>query len=290
MGELDDDLFTLWDRIKHLSWEKCLLKNDDKRDKSIHDFAFDKSRGEYSQWTESRKLALKARFLVEVDALEKRICELQAPAPDPTPPPLPPAPGLPEPENAAEVAKIAFHDQTPLSRIWRMVNSGLDWQSDDRSPYKAYILACLSELVYQQMSKVELRGKNRYRVIPSLMLQEVLERNIDVDVTSVLLASDIPTTIIDTERFVLGTFDFGSFTIIAVRGTTQTLADWIVDFDSRKVNVNARGYHHGFYSDALDALPLLIQATPNSDNPLYCTGHSLGGAVSGILSQIWEGP
>jgi hypothetical protein len=106
-----------------------------------------------------------------------------------------------------ESVQEAFRQtQVPATQLWRTVNGGLDWRDDKRDERKAYICACISELVYLQMSKVELRGKDRYRVIPSLMLKEILERDVNIEITSVLGGLDIPVTVVDTGSFVFGTF------------------------------------------------------------------------------------
>ncbi|MDX6464373.1 MAG: hypothetical protein QOE55_8070 [Acidobacteriaceae bacterium] len=181
--------------------------------------------------------------------------------------------------------------KSPMRNLSSMARDGsIDWSSDERSPLKAYIMACISEVVYFQMSKFELAGKDRYRVIPSMMLKELMQRGLELQIETIMSAAEVATTFTESAGFVFGTFRFGSFTIIGVRGTTQTLADWMLDFDAKKVSLNGKGYHHGFYRDAEGALPKLIMATPADDKPIYFTGHSLGGAVAGLLPQIWQGP
>jgi hypothetical protein len=59
------------------------------------------------------------------------------------------------PTNTHPVLTAFKGDQTPLGQLWKMVNSGLKWKDDSRCPRKGYILACLSELLYLQMSKVD---------------------------------------------------------------------------------------------------------------------------------------
>lgn len=157
---------------------------------------------------------------------------------------------------------------------------------------RAYIFACLSELVYLRLGKYELKDRDRYRLFPSDLLEKFVAADMAADVdTSIRGATDIPVTSTDTGNFVFLTFNLPCYTVIAVRGTSPYLNDWAIDLDERRIKVNrSLGYHSGFYGESKTAVPLLLKTILSSTNPLFFTGHSLGGAVASILPQIWTGP
>ena len=171
-----------------------------------------------------------------------------------------------------------------------VINSNLNWGDDKRCPSKAYIFACLSELAYSSMGRCELRDNDRYRVIPSLLLQDLIKDDFKIHMDRVLGRLEIAATVLDTGAFIMIIFEFTQFTVIAIRGTTWRLSDWITDLDVRKVELNGLGYHGGFYGDAEIALPQLVTKVPADEHPVYFTGHSLGGALAGLLPQLWKGP
>jgi hypothetical protein len=162
------------------------------------------------------------------------------------------------------------------------------WDEDAQAPIKAYIFACISEIVYQQMSKYELPGRSRYKIIPSLALQKLVGDGIELDLRSICaLVGDFNVTVVETRSFLFGAFQMGPFNIIAVRGTTPILQDLLIDLDDRLIKINGLGFHAGFYNEAKIALPDLLTSIYNPQLPLYFTGHSLGGAVAGILPMVW---
>jgi hypothetical protein len=168
----------------------------------------------------------------------------------------------------------------------------VNWADDVRNPAKAFLCACLSELVYLHMSKYEVPGKDRYKVIPSSALQQLLGAGIRIDVKQLVQESnDVPMTIGETESIVFGAFTFPEFVVIAVRGTrVRRLDDWLLDFKAMRIRRRGLQYHAGFYSDAVGALAEIIKAVPDDGRPIYFTGHSMGAAIAGILPQVWTRP
>jgi hypothetical protein len=80
-----------------------------------------------------------------------------------------------------------------------------NWADDTQNWKKAYLFACLSELVYLRMSKYELRGKDRYKVIPSAALRFLLENDIDLDLSQVMTeASELRAAFTESATLVLG--------------------------------------------------------------------------------------
>jgi hypothetical protein len=176
--------------------------------------------------------------------------------------------------------------------IWSLVNDpSVNWANNAQSWVKAFLCACLSKLVYLHMSRFEVPGKDRYKVIPSSALQQLLRAGIPIEVERLVRESnDVPMTIGETESIVFGVFAFPNFVVIAVRGTMPRLNDWLLDLNEMRVKTGGRQYHAGFYTDATGSLVDLVKTVPNDGRPLYFTGHSMGAAIAGILPQVWSGP
>lgn len=189
-----------------------------------------------------------------------------------------------------KLIQLLNQPDSPLRAIWQMINDhSLDWSKDDKNWNKGYVMACFSELVYLRMSKYEVPGRDRYKVIPSSALRFLLEHNIQIKIERLLRgAADIPSATAEAGRIVFGTFVFPQFTIIAIRGTMMWLQDWLTDLDDRRLRVGDFMYHSGFYSEANGALKDIAAAAP-TDRPIYFTGHSLGGALASLLPHVWPG-
>jgi hypothetical protein len=207
----------------------------------------------------------------------------------------PPSPALPRTpiDLAARARELLGSGKSPISGFWSLVNdSSVNWADDAQNWKKAYLFACLSELVYLRMSKYELRGKERYKVIPSSALRFLLENDIDLDLSQVMTEADLRVAFTDSESLVLGIFDFNQFMAVAVRGTmtrlNMILGELTIDFDAKKYWIDQRAYHVGFYDDAKGALGDLVAAVGSQGKPVYFTGHSMGGAISGLLPSIWS--
>ena len=195
---------------------------------------------------------------------------------------------------ASSARELLGAGKSPISGLWSLVNdTSVNWADDAQNWKKAYLFACLSELVYLKMSKYELRGKDRYKVIPSSALRFLLENDIDLDLSQVMTeAAELRVAFTDSESLVLGIFDFNQFIAVAVRGTmtrlNKILGELMVDFDAKKYWIDERAYHVGFYDDAKGALGDLVNAVGAQGKPVYFTGHSMGGAISGLLPSIWS--
>ena len=153
--------------------------------------------------------------------------------------------------------------KSPAAQFWMLVNdTSVNWADDIQNWKKAYLFACLSELVYLRMSKYELRGKDRYKVIPSAALRLLLENHIDIDLSQVMIdAADVRAAFADNESLVIGVFDFNKFIAVAVRGTmtrlNKILRDLTVDLDAKQYWIDSRAYHVGFYDMPRERLATL---------------------------------
>jgi hypothetical protein len=127
-------------------------------------------------------------------------------------------------------------------------------------------------------------------VIPSSSLSSLLESKLPIDVKRLSQGSDVPFAAGETESIVFGTFTFPDFVVIAVRGSMPRLNDWLLNANASGIKMHGRRYYAGFNFDVQGALPQISTAVPQDGRPLYFTGHSMGGAIVGILPQVWPGP
>jgi hypothetical protein len=200
--------------------------------------------------------------------------------------------GQPSPESFPYVpphdAIMAFHDRTPMAGLYRCINrAGVNWQTDDHDPIKAYVLACFSELAYLHLTDQELAARDRYKLFePSVARTALRNWSLRLDLVAIMLArADMPIVIVETKRFVFIVARVQTYIVIAVRGT-HGLRDILLDFEALKNHARNGFYHRGFGDEAMIALPHLLEAAGDKQ-PIYITGHSLGAAVASILTQIW---
>lgn len=83
--------------------------------------------------------------------------------------------------------------------------------------------------------------------------------------------------------------DDRSYAVLAFRGTEQTWRDIQTDIRARRIRTPKGKIHLGF-KDAFSSVEEEIKTRlePLSDIPLYITGHSLGGALATVATQILE--
>ena len=187
----------------------------------------------------------------------------------------------------------AFRGATPLARLYLHINnSNNDWTSNERTPRKAYIFSCFSELAYLHLAQHELPGHDRYKLFPSFVLREFIRHNIRLDVRSIFSSvGDIPVEVIETRWFVYLVMKTTRFAVVAVRGTVS-LEDWGINLNALRTGAKNGGFHKGFYGEAsavLHRLEKVVEQMAGRSTLLYFTGHSLGGAVAATLARIWTG-
>lgn len=193
-----------------------------------------------------------------------------------------------ETDPTLRVREALSQTESPFRIIWSLAGDpSVLWADNAQHWTKAFLCACLSELVYLRMSRNEVPGHDRYKVIPSAALRYLVEAGIPIDFDRLARGGDLPAATGETESLVFGVFSFPKFVIVAVRGTLPRLNDWLLDLDKRKVHDGGRRFHAGFYLDVTGALNDIVDAVPSDDRPVYFTGHSMGAAIAGILPQLW---
>jgi hypothetical protein len=200
-----------------------------------------------------------------------------------------------------------YIEATPLGDIQRILGSkAIDWSDDTCLDTKAYIMACLSEIAYLCVPGYALKNRDRYLIVPSRALAALNGDDASFGLAEIgcyLLGIGVrlwarpgleATGVVNAGIAHLGNYVFvvfylPDFTVIVVRGTAPVLNDVLIDLNEAMEKVNGHGYHAGFYGESKKALPDLMASVTSNNQPLYFTGHSLGGAVAGILPQIWTG-
>lgn len=199
--------------------------------------------------------------------------------------------------NPETLATSAFRKaRTPIHWLRQIsYDPNLGWNSDIRTDRKAYIFSCFSEIAYLKFTKFDIPIKeNRYKVIPSEVLENLRTYNMEYDLEKVLQSvtggEGLTVAVNDPGRgFLYATFRTPHFVVVAVRGTSSLSEALLIDLDTA---MDKEGYHHGFHREARTAMPelkrqsALIEAERNKQ-PVYFTGHSMGAAVAWIFRHIW---
>lgn len=176
---------------------------------------------------------------------------------------------------------------TPVRQLWQLLNRH-PWRG--RSRELAYICACFSELSYLHLTQRELDRPGRYKWVPSLAFQKLAANGASFDVRSAANL-DFPVFLLETRNFVYAGFAAGRTAVVAIRGT-KSPADILIDLMTWKRVDLATGQrvHFGFAQEAEAATPLLIEhlsSLPHVREVAF-TGHSLGGALAGVLHARWR--
>lgn len=179
-----------------------------------------------------------------------------------------------------------FRYVTPLRQIWTLLHTNR-WLR--RSPALAYVCACFSELAYLHLTDRELDDPGRYKWVPSLAFQALARAGARFDLTTAIRL-DFPNFLFASDNFVYAGFKVGEIAVVAIRGTKSPY-DMLVDLMAWKRSDPATGrrVHRGFGSEAERATPLLHThlIRLGGIREVIFTGHSLGGALAGVLHARW---
>jgi hypothetical protein len=187
-----------------------------------------------------------------------------------------------------EIRKVAL----PL---WTLLHS-TQWpgQPGAFDPIKNGACAIVAHLAYCAVGDDERERKNRAKVVPCRVYQELLAGE-PVDFIEALASVDFANVeIVRTRYFVAVIFPAHERLLIGVRGT-QFAYDWLINVNVfKRRGESGTSFHRGFLREAeklAEAVNdrLLTQygkQLTRKNCAIYLAGHSLGGAVAAILNQM----
>jgi hypothetical protein len=169
----------------------------------------------------------------------------------------------------------------------------INWNDNRFDQGKARCLALFSEISYYKITEEEYRRPRRAKVVPCETYQRAIVNGVRIDFDTVVRQIDFGDfDIIQTHGFVAIVFYIGSLIIVAVRGT-KFLYDWKANLRCGKIaipiNDSSRiSFHSGFLKEAQLLTFHLYERIEHrlNNSQIIIAGHSLGGAIAGILFGI----
>lgn len=191
-------------------------------------------------------------------------------------------------------------DQNTMQKLYRLIGT-CDWTDGAFDIKKAYICANFSELAYLSIPQHELEDASGVKVIPCADHQTLVREKRSLDLDEVFSRGDLGKQFVVLRRnVVIVGIVMPDVIFIAIRGTRPFyLSDWMVDLKCspiRPSNYSPYSYHRGFYNEIKRCTPLIVEeldrlkAYDTPDKPIYITGHSLGGAMAGVLYSSFGFP
>jgi hypothetical protein len=174
----------------------------------------------------------------------------------------------------------------------------ITWTDSKPTPDKAFVLAVFSKIAYLEVPRYELQHHSIAKIIPCLTYQQIVTKELELDVLQLLAQSDLGETfVVSSNGIVAVSIIRPEVIIISLRGTRALyLSDWMTDLRFGQIRVNTSGgsfgVHGGFFETVMEfaeRLAIEVQKrvrTYSSPPPIYLTGHSLGGAAAAIISML----
>ncbi|WP_367353776.1 lipase family protein [Agrobacterium pusense] len=170
----------------------------------------------------------------------------------------------------------------------------LDWNDTSFDLRKAYVCSLFSELAYHEIPHFEYRLSQRASVIPCAAYQTLFSARTETGIEELVREGELGPSFSVIRRYaVVVGVRTPTMIIVSVRGTAF-LYDWLTNLRATKcthpLGNGAAQFHKGFYTAALaclgDVMRGISRLSPPELLPIYITGHSLGGAISAILSNM----
>ncbi|UPT69959.1 MAG: lipase family protein [Flavobacterium sp. JAD_PAG50586_2] len=165
--------------------------------------------------------------------------------------------------------------------LYKYINAA-DWNDTSFSVTKAYVCAKFSQLIYEY-KPTSLNDRTSFYDINDETLRNY--KNIS-QFNSLLSNSDMNLLFIAEDRHSV-TVGISAFrvVIVASRGTAVK-KDWLINLNfpkNKACKLEKLNFHRGFHNIALKTLDKIHKRLAREDAPVCFTGHSLGGALTGIL-------
>jgi hypothetical protein len=185
----------------------------------------------------------------------------------------------------------------------KISNGSNDWSNPQFSVQKAYVCSVFAQWAYAEIPEWEMKvaEMKRVKLFNASLLFDYLtsaeqkrqQSSLEVFMREQGDRVNLVTTITDNLGMVALVLRMGNVIFISLRGTIMW-DDYFVDaFAIKRYPLKKHphcGFHRGFYIAVAQSFRTLRDAILKmSSNPLiYVTGHSLGGAMSGILYGLWN--
>lgn len=165
--------------------------------------------------------------------------------------------------------------------IYKYINKS-DWKSTEFCENKAYVCSNFSRLIYDY-KPTELNDRTKFYEIND----DVLSKHSGIkDFNEFISNLDFSLIFIfETKDSITIGLSINSAIIIASRGTSYW-KDWgnnLNSFKTKVCNLEKLKFHKGFNKIATKTIDKIYEKISNKTVPIYFTGHSLGGALSGIF-------
>lgn len=161
----------------------------------------------------------------------------------------------------------------------------IDWQSEQHSIRKAYVMGCLSQISYGLLGGCELGQIRRSLAIPSELLGTMLDNGAANIIDESFERMGLRYERLDRGDYLYLIIKHSKATFVAIRGT-NTAFDVITDLDAPpRLGRKNPSYHRGFKREAEQSFKEIMQRVRGRNGPIWLTGHSMGGAVAAIINQ-----
>lgn len=160
---------------------------------------------------------------------------------------------------------------------------------------RSAVCSIVAHLAYCAIGADEKERRNRAKVVPCLLFQELLAAE-DFDFVEAVRSLDIDVDVVRTRKFVAIIVYYSELFLIGVR-ETQLAYDWLINLNVGKdIDRTGGRFHRGFLQEA-DELEVALQKRLHSRNwnrvnfrkcRIWFAGHSLGGAIAAILNHHWN--